>query len=80
MSNNNKEYFEPLIGIDECVHVSPIKIGSKVRPPAIADPAKRTAPPPMIPKLLTTKRTGKKFDGKDLPPGQSDLQVEKARS
>ena len=40
-SNNNKEYFEPLIGIDKCVHVSPIKIGSKVRPPAIADPANR---------------------------------------
>ena len=73
----------------ECVHVLP-KTGSKVCVPAIADAVKKTAPPPMIPpplmipKRVTAKRTDQKFwtfqfvDSNHLPPGQSDLQVEKA--
>ena len=60
----------------------PPKAG-RIACPAIEDAANKTAPPPMIPKLLTVtndKNFTKKLNKENSPPGQSFLQVEKGGS
>ena len=58
------------------VYVSPSKGWTACPASAVAE--KRTAPPPMIPKLLAANEDITfESDNKHSPPGQSDLHVEK---